>query len=87
MCRISFHGKIFEIKCALQNASNLFGSDWIVLFDLWQLPINSFCNRVDVFSKSKNKQTEKVIEDVKNSFPHVFSESVKPKWNSNWKKM
>ena len=60
----------------LQNTSNLFGSDWIVLFDLWQLIINSYCNRVDVSSKSKNKVTEKLVEDLKNCFPPVFSEGL-----------
>ena len=53
--------------------SNLFSSDWIVLFDLWHLPINSYCNTVDVSSKSKNKETEKLVEDLKNSFPRMFS--------------
>ena len=59
MYQISFLGKILKSKVyVLQNMSNLFGSDWIVLFDLWQLPINSYCNRVDISSKSKNKETE-----------------------------
>ena len=84
MCRISFLGKILKSKVyVLQNTSNLFGSDWIVLFDLWQLPINSYCNRVDISSKSKNKETEKLVEDLKNSFPHVFSEHEKPVFKPN----
>ncbi len=58
MCRISFPGKTLKSKVyVLQNMSNLFGSEWIVLFELWQLPINSYCNRVNVSSKSKNKGT------------------------------
>ena len=85
----------------LQNTSNLFGSDWIVLFDLWQLPINSYCNRVDFSSKSKNKEAEKLVEDLKTCFPHVFlkglgkcvktkvkfelKENVKPVFNPNRK--
>ena len=60
----------------LQNTSNLFGSDWIVLFYLWKLPINSYCKRKDASSKSKNKEAEKLVEDLKNSFPRVFSEGL-----------
>ena len=77
MCHISFREKALKSKVyVLQNASNLFGSDWIVLFDLWQLPINSYFKRVDVSSKCKNKETEKLIEYLKNSFPLVFSEGL-----------
>ena len=72
MCHISFLGRNVKIKCVLQNTSNLFGSDWIVLFDLWQLSINSYFNR-DVSLRSKNKVTEKLVEDLKNCFPRVFS--------------
>ena len=42
----------------LQNTSNLFGRNWVVSFDLWQLPVNSDCNRVDVSPKRINKETE-----------------------------
>ena len=48
----------------------------MVLFDLWQLPINSYCNRVDISSKSKNKYTERLVEDLKNCFPLFFSEGL-----------
>ena len=37
----------------LQKASNLFGPHWIVLFNLWELPINSFCNKINVSSPFK----------------------------------
>ena len=77
MWHIWFLGKTLKSRVyVLQNTSHLFGSDWIVLFDLWQLPINSYCNRVDVSSKSKNKEIEKQVEDLKNSFPRVFSEGL-----------
>ena len=75
MCHISFPGKKLKSKVyVLQNMSVLFGSDWIVLFDLWQLLINSYCNRVDISSKSTNNETEKLVEDLKNCFPCVFLE-------------
>ena len=52
---------------------NLFGTGWIVLFNLWELPINSFYNIVDVIENYKPKQTERFITDLKNEFPRVFS--------------
>lgn len=35
-----------------------------MLFDLWELPVNSFCNKVDMSVKE--------ISDLKNEFPCVF---------------
>ena len=59
----------------LQNASNLFGTDWIVLFNLWKFPINSFYNKIKVYS-FKNRVTENMIKDLKIKFPQVFSEGL-----------
>ena len=69
MSHISIQWKTLKSKVyVLQITSN-----WIVLFDLWQLPISYYWNRVNVSSKGKNKETEKLIEDLKNCFPRVFS--------------
>ena len=77
ICHFCFLGKKLKLKMyVLQNILNLFGSDCIVLLELWQLPINFYCNRVDASSKSKNKETEKLVEDLKNSFPRVFLEGL-----------
>lgn len=76
-CNISFVGKTLKSKVyVLQNASNLFGTDWIILFNLWELPINSFCNRVNVSSRCKNRVTENFVKDLKIKFPQVFSEGL-----------
>ena len=48
-----------------------------MLFNLWQLPINSYSNRIDISSKSKNKETEKLVDDLKNCFPNVFLEGLR----------
>ena len=52
--------------------SCFFGIDWIVLFDLWELPINSFCNRVSVSEKKNSKQNEDFLTVLKSEFPRVF---------------
>ena len=55
-CKISFIGKMLKSKVlVLQKVSNLFRMNWIVLFDLWNLPINSFCNKIDVPPPSTNR--------------------------------
>ena len=33
----------------------IFGINWIVLFDLWEMPINSFCNKLDTTEKNPDK--------------------------------
>ena len=69
-CNISFVGKTLKSKVyVLQNASNLFGTDWIVLFNSWEIPINSFCNKINVSSPFKNRVTENMIKDLKIKFP------------------
>ena len=70
-------GKIHKLKAyAFLGSVNLFGTDSIVLFNLWELPINSFCNKVDVIENYKLKQTERFIMDLKNEFPRIFSEGL-----------
>ena len=59
-CNISFMEKIHKLKVyVLPGLVNLFGTDWIVLFNLWELLINSYCNKVDVIENYKPKQTER----------------------------
>ena len=74
-CNISFVGKTLKTKVyVLQNSANLFGTDWIVLFNLWELPINSFCNKINV--SNKNRVTEVFVKKLKIKFPEVFSEGM-----------
>ena len=74
-CSVSLGSKIFSSKVSVVPGINscLFGIDWIVLFDLWELPINSFCNRVSVSEKKNSKQNEDFLTVLKSEFPRVFS--------------
>lgn len=56
----------FHIK-KKDNTLNLFGADWMNLFDLWSLPVNSL-------SKKINMATEIFCKGVKRIFTTVFSE-------------
>ena len=52
----------------LRNTNNLFGTDWIQTFELWDSPISDFCQKVD----NLTAEAEKVKKDLKESFPNVF---------------
>ncbi len=61
-CNISFMERTFKLKVyVLPGMWNLFGTEWVVLFDLWQLPINSFCKKVGMAVKKKSEESEKFI--------------------------
>ena len=53
----------------LKNTINLLGTDRIALFDRWDIPINSFCNQVNMVATV----TEKFKTELK-SFQKFFSE-------------
>ena len=75
---ISFGGKTQKSKLYVMTGknSNLFGVDLIILFDLFELPINAFCNKTDSAEKEKTVKTENFLGDLKNEFPTVFSEGL-----------
>ena len=44
----------------LKNRENLFGTDWIEKFKMWDMPINSFCKKLENLTiEAKN-----LIKDV-----------------------
>ena len=43
--------KVFVI----QNAQNLFGVDWMEEFNLFNVPIDNFCNKIDGTTISSDK--------------------------------
>ncbi|XP_055527816.1 uncharacterized protein K02A2.6-like [Wyeomyia smithii] len=49
---------------------NLFGLDWIELFELWSHPLSAICNHVRSIS------IQPPIEQYKAAFPNVFKESL-----------
>ena len=57
--------KVFILK----NTENLFGSDWFQKFNLWDQPINTFCQKVEYITA----EAEKIKMELKGSFPEVYS--------------
>ena len=45
---VSLNGITKKLKVfVLKNTENLFGSDWYQRFNLWDQPINTFCQKVE----------------------------------------
>ena len=75
---VTLDGKMHKTKIyviAGKNA-NLFGIDLIVLFDLWEKPINIFCRRLNASSMGKSKQTENFVNKLKSKFNKVFADEL-----------
>ena len=61
--------KTLKLKMfVLRNTNNLFGTDWIQKFELWDSPISDFCQKVDNITA----EAEKLKKYLKESFPNGF---------------
>ena len=49
----------------MDQSQNPFGTDWMEAFDLFNIPINMFCNHVDGSSTNSEKQKK----ELKANFP------------------
>ena len=69
-----FIKKTFKPKVyVLPGTTNLFGTEWIVIFNLRELPANSFCNKVEVSGNGKKLiKVVKFISDLKKK-NHTYS--------------
>ena len=56
----------------MRNTNNLFGTDAITKFNLWDLPISSFCYKI----KECKDDPQIIKEEIKKTFPGVFSEGL-----------
>ena len=67
---VSLNGIAKKLKVfVLKNTENLFGWDWFQKFNLWDQPINTFCQKVECITA----EAEKIKMELKGSFPEVFS--------------
>ena len=58
----AFTGKTFKLKLLiLKNTNNLFGTNWMTQFQLWDLPVNSYCQK----KKKKNENLYAEVEKLK----------------------
>lgn len=58
---ITFWAKTCKVKVfVFKNAENVFSTDWMELFGLWDLPINLFYRNINDYSFSNNKVSNKL---------------------------
>ena len=56
----------------MRNRNNLFGTNAITKFNLWDLPISSFCIKI----KEYKNDPQIIKEEIKKTFPEVLSEGL-----------
>lgn len=67
---VTLKGKTLTLKMfVLKKSNNLFRTDWIQQFELWDSPMSDFCQKID----SPTAESKKLKEDLMESFPNVFS--------------
>lgn len=67
---ITLKGKTLKSKVyIMKNTNNLFGSDLIENFRLWDMPLSSFCKKVEDLTI----ESEKLKKELKETYPDVFS--------------
>ncbi|XP_026441989.1 uncharacterized protein K02A2.6-like, partial [Papaver somniferum] len=70
---VTLKGKTLKLKMfVLRNTNNLFGTDWIQKFELWDSPISDFCQKVESF----RTEAEKLKKDLRESFPKKIDEEL-----------
>lgn len=66
---VTLNGTTKKLKMfVLKNTNNLFGTDWMQQFNLWDLPINTFCQKIE----NLTTEAEKLKKELKGTFPEVF---------------
>lgn len=69
-CSIKLGNIIKDGTCFVTNHPNLnlFGLDWIELFELWSKPLSAICRKVQA--------TQSPIQNYKEAFPNVFKDTL-----------
>ena len=66
----TFNGKTLKLKSfVLKNTTNLFCTDWMTQSQLWDLPVNSCCQKFENLST----EAEKLKKELKVTYPEFFS--------------
>lgn len=71
-CDVEISGVTKRGLCRVASPNldlDIFGSDWIELFGLWDVPISQFCRRI-------NDQSERSVQALMCRFPKVFTDKM-----------
>ena len=67
---VTLNGATKKVKLSVHKKSeNLFGTDWIERFKLWDQPINNLCNKIE----NSTTEAQELKDERKARFPEVFS--------------
>ncbi|XP_014786684.1 uncharacterized protein K02A2.6-like [Octopus bimaculoides] len=76
VCNITFRDQMKREKvCVLKNSINLFGTEWMELFKMWNTPISVLCGNI-VGSVEGSTVVEGLKRKIKHLFPDVFSDEL-----------
>ena len=68
--RVTLNGVAKKLKAyVLKDSDNLFGTDWIEKFNLWDCPMSTFCCKIE----STTSNSVNLKKELKQRFPQVFS--------------
>ena len=70
---VTLNGVTKKLKAyVLKNSVNLFGTDWIEKFNLWDGPMSTFCRKIE----STTPDSVNLKKELKQRFPQVFSDGL-----------
>ncbi|XP_062702811.1 uncharacterized protein K02A2.6-like [Aedes albopictus] len=74
-CTVTLNDVVKQGRCYVTNVDNLnlFGTEWIELFGLWDIPFNAVCNQV---SSKSHPKSEELVQRLRSKFKNVFSEDL-----------
>ncbi|XP_062533427.1 LOW QUALITY PROTEIN: uncharacterized protein LOC134202460 [Armigeres subalbatus] len=74
-CNVTFNGTTKRGKCFVSSSPslNVFGIDWIDMFNLWALPFDSICNSI---SSTTKPAFDDEIQKLRSDHPNVFDDSL-----------
>lgn len=76
-CYATFQGRMIKARdYVVNNTNNLLGINWMEKFDLWVLPINSYCKNVIGTNMSSNTNLDKLQRELKQVFSNIFSDKL-----------
>ncbi|XP_052566467.1 uncharacterized protein K02A2.6-like [Culex pipiens pallens] len=72
VCDVTLNGRTERSRCFVTSSPglNLLGIEWIELFELWSVPIDSICNVVEV------KSVEEQLQELRANHAAVFDDSL-----------
>ena len=67
--KVTFNGTTKKLKLfVLKNTENLFGTDWIQEFNLWDLTINTFLSKSGILNDGEAKSSDRTKKDFSRNF-------------------